>query len=840
MNKIKMYIVPDQTSEIDKVLSSKIKKFSSERNLFFANLNNCIYSDYSPTKVGNENGGGAKVTKSNSFLKATDGWRGTLIKKYKSTKDLFQSTTTESPQVKLEKEWKENKPINRINSFNLDEFDRHYLFSDNRRNIVKELRKNFENFAKNEELNNKRPQISAKKPEVPYKKCDYTENPIQRKLSEKIHSEFIAYDGDLSFKNDRPHEPFYLHDKYGTRSRHKLNSVFYGVAEVDVKKNNNNANVKYERERVHRKPPEPPKRSVSIRNELYNYGAAPVQRNSTPNLDDLFRCHVVSNQNCAPRNPSTLRYTRFRSGSANNVSDLDIETINNELQDFVDPQWSSANYAQRAQMRRYGSRKELDLEQKIDLEIKMREGSAKLLAACNNPKTSSKGSAYAGNSASNANSTQILEAAKNLLTSNERMTAYMAELQRRKRDRDTTQRSKPTGKVSLSEIRMPLMWRDTDHFKNKGDHRRFAVFCLAKIGTEIYDTSLLCPVDRNLTDITFSDAILFSNITPDFELKLEVYAVMMESDLSIASTPRKIKNTIHSSISRTVGKRLAANLKDELNNTKIGPKYDLIATAHLTLSDASDLPHTHDLCLSPNNSNACQNPTGKLPLFGHFCCRLAVQADAVEQPLIVGELNLLAKGSCRPVDGIARLQAFRLEMWDDEETMKSNIQPRRSLDVTRDTKLKQKGDTDFILSNLEEGALEDYTFRTKSVTEQTKWFTAIKKAIKEHQIWGHITLALPMQLASPGNKSYFTRSSRQGSLYDQVPIFETIEPRQPSRPSVQDIFAIPNSVDTSPTLSDFRNRTYSSGRSSHSSNLSNGSSVGSINSRRSHWPFGGK
>lgn len=36
---------------------------------------------------------------------------------------------------------------------------------------------------------------------------------------------------------------------------------------------------------------------------------------------------------------------------------------------------------------------ELDLEQKIDLEIKMREGSAKLLAACNNPKASG----YSGN-----------------------------------------------------------------------------------------------------------------------------------------------------------------------------------------------------------------------------------------------------------------------------------------------------------------------------------------------------------------------------------------------------------------------------------------------------------
>lgn len=141
----------------------------------------------------------------------------------------------------------------------------------------------------------------------------------------------------------------------------------------------------------------------------------------------------------------------------------------------------------------------------------MREGSAKLLAACNNPKAIG----YTGNLTS-AQNTQILEAAKNLLTSNERMTAYMAELQRRKRDRNdpstgklsSLSKQKSTAKISLSEIRMPLMWRDSDHFKNKGDHRRFAIFCLVRIGTEIFDTSLLCPVDRSLTDISFSDAIL--------------------------------------------------------------------------------------------------------------------------------------------------------------------------------------------------------------------------------------------------------------------------------------------------------------------------------------------
>jgi len=53
-----------------------------------------------------------------------------------------------------------------------------------------------------------------------------------------------------------------------------------------------------------------------------------------------------------------------------------------------------------------------EMQGKIDYEIKMREGTARLLAASKHP-------------------TQLLEAAKNLLTSNTRIIAYMAELQRR-------------------------------------------------------------------------------------------------------------------------------------------------------------------------------------------------------------------------------------------------------------------------------------------------------------------------------------------------------------------------------------------------------------------------
>ena len=67
-----------------------------------------------------------------------------------------------------------------------------------------------------------------------------------------------------------------------------------------------------------------------------------------------------------------------------------------------------------------------------------------------------------------------------------------------------------TGRLGLTDLRLPLMWKDTDHFKNRGDYRRFAVFCLAKVGTEVLDSSLVTPVDRAATDITFADSLVLS------------------------------------------------------------------------------------------------------------------------------------------------------------------------------------------------------------------------------------------------------------------------------------------------------------------------------------------
>ncbi|EEB18364.1 rhotekin, putative [Pediculus humanus corporis] len=360
----------------------------------------------------------------------------------------------------------------------------------------------------------------------------------------------------------------------------------------------------------------------------------------------------------------------------------------------------------------------------------MREGTTKLLAACKHR-------------------TQSLEAAKNLLTSNERMSAYMSELQKRKKEAPSRSLGQqPTNiskaRLSLSDLRMPLIWRDTDHFKNKGDYRRFAVFCLARVGTEIYDTSLLSPVDRSLTDLTFPDIMLFNNVPPDFELKLEVYSHILQDDLTMASTSRKIKKTIHSSISRTVGKKLAATLNDELNAGKIGPRFELTATARLTLDEVHDNIRTHDLQIQVTDTRSHQ-----LPLFGHFCCRLAAQPNSFAQQVYSGVITICLhddeNDDVIPYDQtvFARLQSFKLEIWEQRRFYETGEAP--PIRVVPINKLR-------------------------NVEEKQKWLKNLKQQSDDHRRWRYAAENCLDVLSPESIRNSFMKGFRQGSLYDQTPI----------------------------------------------------------------------
>lgn len=198
------------------------------------------------------------------------------------------------------------------------------------------------------------------------------------------------------------------------------------------------------------------------------------------------------------------------------------------------------------------------------------------------------------------------------------------------------------------------------------------------------------------------------------------------------------------------------------------------------------MPHTHDLRLIPqtvvsNTTATGNNPQAAahlanntaLPLFGHFCCRLAVQPDSFEVAAITEELAGLEAPAhnCNLSSCYARLQAFRLDVWDSEKAFNNGLEVKRSIAINRDTKLKHRGESDLNVANMEDGNLVDYVLKTSSVTQQTQFYAAIKKVINEHKLWGHVVQHGAMELAAPPeSKGYFLRNNRQRSLYDQVPI----------------------------------------------------------------------
>lgn len=216
--------------------------------------------------------------------------------------------------------------------------------------------------------------------------------------------------------------------------------------------------------------------------------------------------------------------------------------------------------------------------------------------------------------------------------------------------------------LSISELRIPLMWRDVDHFKQRGDYKRYAIFCLLKINSQIYDTQLISDVDRHKTDVTFDDLIIFNEIDYNFELQLEVYSCVYLEEFSLSSTPRKLKEKLTSSVSKAMGRKLLSTQTASANYTKELQAYDrsyrfsMIASTILKLEDSSNSVKTYDLVLvspsahhrhhqqshenhpSPNKSDSAEKNT--LPLFGHFCCKLSVAPDVFDKNVKTGFLKM--------------------------------------------------------------------------------------------------------------------------------------------------------------------------------------------------------
>ncbi|XP_062874069.1 rhotekin isoform X3 [Trichomycterus rosablanca] len=420
-----------------------------------------------------------------------------------------------------------------------------------------------------------------------------------------------------------------------------------------------------------------------------------------------------------------------------------------------------------------------DIQKKIDHEIRMREGACKLLAAC-------------------SQKDQALEASKSLLTCNSRIMAYMSELQRMKeaqvmqrvarRSSDAgpmDDRSPCKGKVAISDLRIPLMWKDTEYFKNKGDLHRCAVFCLLQLGGEICDTDMVM-VDRTLTDICFDNTIVFNEASPSFELRLELYSCCTEDDYSAGNTPRKLASKLSSSLGRSSGKKMRSALEPGAispisngGNSQLllpvppvprGPKYHLLAHTTLTLSHVQDSFRTHDLTITGNEECSYW-----LPLYGSACCRLVAQPQCMTQQMISGCLRVKLGGDPQgwtKVYGV--LKGTNLFCYHGQEDMEANVEPLLTIGINKETRIRaekepQSKAQSICISNQYGGDEVTHTLVMDSREETQRWMEAFWQQFFDMSQWKQCCDDL-MKIDQPSPRRPAMVTPKQGSLYHEMVI----------------------------------------------------------------------
>lgn len=271
------------------------------------------------------------------------------------------------------------------------------------------------------------------------------------------------------------------------------------------------------------------------------------------------------------------------------------------------------------------------LRQNIRHEMKMADGAAKLLAASLNPEIA-------------------LEAGQNFLISNARLDAYLDAFHRQSTSTGSISEEgllKPCpATVTISDLRIPLVWRDAEDYLSKDDH--CAAFCLLRIGSTICSTRLLANVDRNTTELVFDDIIAFEADTSRFECSLEVYVHRFCTKWKRAHASQTPLRAKRRDVEPTVRKQLSGFSESEEGNNLmdivIGPKFECIAKATLTLEDVNGAISCYDLITDTDSTNRSYVSCG-LALFGNFCCRLSLEPRCLTEVSKSGWLTIQIDGS---------------------------------------------------------------------------------------------------------------------------------------------------------------------------------------------------
>ncbi|XP_042315349.1 rhotekin-2 [Sceloporus undulatus] len=300
------------------------------------------------------------------------------------------------------------------------------------------------------------------------------------------------------------------------------------------------------------------------------------------------------------------------------------------------------------------------------------------------------------------------------------------------------------GKIAISDLRIPLMWKGSDHFSSKDRTQRYSVFCLLKIGAQVFDTELLI-VDKTITDICFEGLTVFEEAGPDFQLKVEVYSCCCTEESSvITNTPKKLAKKLKTSIGKATGKKLTSVL-DENNTESLfaaaiipGSKYGLLAHTSLGLESTEDSFRTHSLTVVANEESSFW-----LPLYGSMCCRLIAQPSCMTKDMMAGFLNqqqVVGKlTSWRKLYCV--LRGGKLFCYYTPEEIEAKVEPALTVSINKETRIRavdkdtQKKTNNFSVINPEAGEAVTQIFAVESREDLYKWMEAFWQHFYDFSQW---------------------------------------------------------------------------------------------------------
>ncbi|XP_012918507.1 rhotekin-2 isoform X3 [Mustela putorius furo] len=426
------------------------------------------------------------------------------------------------------------------------------------------------------------------------------------------------------------------------------------------------------------------------------------------------------------------------------------------------------------------AQQDCSIQEKIDLEIRMREGIWKLLSL-------------------STQKDQILHAVKNLMVCNARIMAYTSELQKLEEqianqtgrcdmNFESKERTACKGKIAISvyhksvnedikrdkDIRIPLMWKDSDHFSNKERSQQYAIFCLFKMGAEVFDTDMVI-VDKTITDLCFENVTIFNKAGPDFQIKVEVYSCCTEES-SITNTPKKLAKKLKTSISKATGKKINLVLQEDhetcssYSSPIFAAKYNLLAHTTLTLESAEDSFKTHNLSINGNEESSFW-----LPLYGNMCCRLVAQPACMAEDAFAGFLNQQQMEenliSWRRLYCV--LRGGKLYCFYSPQEIEAKVEPALVVSINKETRIRamdkdtKKKIHNFSVINPVAGQAVTHIFVADNREDLQKWMEAFWQHFFDLSQWKHCCEELmKIEIMSPRKPPLFLTKEATSVYHD--------------------------------------------------------------------------